>query len=308
VADQVNAVAPEATPAPSPAESLAAEYDYTDILPSAVAQEPEPAPAAAPAQPAAIQHPRYLVNMAIDMGFTQEEIATTPSDTLGRMLQVIQSRQRLQPQQQQPQQQQQAVTAPPEPEEEIDLGDTSDFTPEVIALVKRAATAAVKAATKRIKPVAEQVDELRQLDQMRTHEQRNEKLDQLFTGLGADYSAHFGSGSGKQVKQNNPTAFRNRLEVVAALDVMRASRPGTDEEHMAKVVKLLFPVEAKGDTTAKQQEWQEGGVARPTNRKPAAEPPGPAKARKAVAEFLNNHPTVTASREGDKATKDDFPE
>ena len=69
---------------PTPAEQFEADY-AGDPDP-----EPEPAPEEAEPAPVAIKHPAYLVNMARKSGFSDEELASIPTDHLGLMIERIQ--------------------------------------------------------------------------------------------------------------------------------------------------------------------------------------------------------------------------
>lgn len=316
----------------SPEEALAAEYDVGDrgetppIQPETSSDIP-PSPTGEPAPPSAPTHPRWLLNMALDQGFSDDEIREIPTDQLGEMVHRIHANvRRVSEQRQQaegveqsrrPQQQfQQQPQREPTIEDEIDLGDPErdGFTPEMVSLLKKAT--AIPLA--RVKQLEAQLAQLMQYQQNKEAEARFQLIDRVIEGFGPKYVKHFGKGNGQQVKAKDPQAFQKRIKLVKIAAAMTDEHGGLEPAmHEAK---LLFPIDQESPQPQEsdvpqapaqtpQQAWNQGGIARPTQRQPVHEPPGRERAIKNVTRTLAAQGIGNgegSSNENGKATRDDF--
>lgn len=318
----------------SPEEALAAEYDVGDrgetpaspITPEISSDVPQE-PVVTPAPPSVPTHPRWLLNMALDQGFSDDEIREIPTDQLGEMVHRIHANvRRVSEQRQQaegveqsrrPQQQQVQQQREPTIEDEIDLGDPErdGFTPEMVALLKRAT--AIPLA--RVKQLEAQLGQLMQYQQNKEAEARFQLIDRVIEGFGPQYVKHFGKGNGQRVKATDPQAFQKRLKLVKIAASILDEHGGL-EPAMQEAVKL-FPIDQESPqqpqesdvpqapAQTQQQAWNQGGIAKPTQRQPVHEPPGRERAIKNVSRTLAAQGVGNAdgsTNENGKATRDDF--
>lgn len=305
---------------PTPLETLVAEYDVGDAS-EASSSNAGQAPAETSTtqeSPVPQRHPSYLVRMARDLGLSDEEINSTPTDHLGQVVQLAQANiqkfvnQRMAEDEANKRsflQQQQPTPKPVEAEEEISLAglDESLHSPEIVGAFRQLA-AANKTAAKRIKELEGRLSQGEQREQARHQMTRNQEIDAVFASLGPQIEKHIGKGTGQQVKTGNPVAFQNRLRLVArvaALEKTEQSLGNSDfsfADELKNQARSMFnvPVEESEDEPApalsaeeqllqqRRAEWNGGTVARPTQRRQGQEPAGPAKARKSVAKALAN--------------------
>lgn len=317
--------------AASPAATLAEQYDVETTADAAVAQQSPAAPAsaAAPAPPQTFTHPAYLTRMASELGWTPEEIAVTPTDALGEVVARVQAHSRRmagetqrqsQPEPNRPLSQQQFQPPPQQPlQDDFDLGETEQFAPEIANALKKV-TSAFK---KKVAALEGQVTELANFrDQTAAQQQRqkNFQIDAVINNLGPQYAAHFGKGPGHVVQANDPQAFDNRLALIHIADTLM--KRGMDLEAAIKQAARVFPADTPVAETPppppalnqEQEEWLQGGSAKPTHRQPAPEPPGRARAEKSVARKLNELGITTPTTNGVQnnepgfASSEDFPE
>lgn len=299
------------------ADDFANSYDLGD------APEPDVTPAPAPIpDPAAAPlpaHPAWLVRMALDQGFSDDEIQATPTDLLGASVQrtqiavqrAVAEQQRAQAlaDSQRPQALPTAVAqgqpSAPAAADELDLGDTTEFAPEFVNLLKKA----VAAPLKEIKKLKAQLAQREQAEAARLAETKNQQIDRVIDALGQDFTPYFGKGSGQHVKAHQPVAFQNRLKLIKAAEAIDSWNQNF-EQSLRQAARMFAEnePEAVGLDQA-QRDWNAGGLARPTSRKPAPEPPGPARARKNLARAMAAIGTeVGGSPDNGKASLEDFPE
>ena len=336
MADNIETTAPDAThEAPAtltPTEQLAAQYDYGDPTEQPVTplsgSTPEPEqPAPAPAR-VSHKHPPYLVRMALEQGFSEEDISSTSPDTLGDIVHRVQRQ--MAAQRERDMAQQAATrspdrTQPPPPpaqqEDDVDLGLSPEEIEELDPRLVKAMKSTVGMSAKKIKSLEQKLERYEQLETARQNETNNQKIDRLFSDLGPEYIQHFGKGEGQKLKASDQKRFDNRLEVLTAVGAMEAAEnahsggkgPLTSmEEKFKKAVKLLFqaaaPPEEDAELTKRRQEWSEGTLAKPTQRSPAQPPKGTQRAIKTVEKFKREQavPVPDSSDENGFANHSDF--
>jgi len=292
-------------------------YDNSAVLSSDPATSEE-APAVAPLPEPASSRPRdasgrflpqdgpkhssRTLRMAQDLGLSDQEIAETPPDMLddvvyhmNRQAMKLAREHSTQALLQSPgdrtlaqQPPKSAGQAPPEPDEEGFGALEEQLDPNLMGVIKRQA--------KEMKELKAMIGQLAQHEQVRQTESMAQQIDRAFEGLGEAYQGILGKGRGIELQADSPH-YARRLAVLA--EVQRANTPGTMEQQITKAVKTLY-----GDRGPKQaaqpagrqpaarrngysaEEWERGGLARPTQRAGAAEPPGDQKAMRTAAAFM----------------------
>lgn len=296
----------DATPVAAPAETPASANDYTP----AGGRERNPDGTFKKAE-----HPRYLTRQARDLGFSDEELAELSTDQLGEAVyaanRTIQQTNLFNAQtrakENHPGGQPQQVSVPDreEPQGEsyfkMDPAIEAEFEPKFIGPIK----SAFAAMQKELKELREQVGGVVRNEQVRETRSGIERLDACFQG---DPDL-FGKGTGARLQKLNPALFQKRLAVIA---VMKSLDGGSVEERYQEAKEIIYgsqtakPVEPEPQPAATvKQNWANAALARPTHRAGASEPPGKAKATKAVAAVLRE---LNGAMEGQDATVDDFPE
>ncbi len=260
-------------------------------------------------------HPGYLVEFAKDFGFTDEEIASTPTETLGRNVAILRKRDEARQKQimsefavsnvrpaQPP-----APPPPPEPEPEINLGiDESQYSPEMVALVKKIGVDGMK-ENRRLRAELEQVKtQQAQIQQTATANHLDSAFD-LVDGFDHVY----GKGSGTELEQTDPISISRRIETIKAVahtfqvnpyrlspkalaakiqaysdGIYKSNKPAAPAkpaEHDPYAGAVPTP---DGNGHAKrftEEQWAAAGSAKPTARAGGSEPDPTQKAVEAVA-------------------------
>lgn len=306
-------VKPAATPAQpepaKPAESTANLFDlgetgYTDpaetppeptptatsVASPAPAPTPEPAPAPSPPK-----HSPRLVNLAQQLGFSDDEITQTePSQLYDLVRMEYDLRARQEP------------PAPPK-EEEIDWGTTADgrklteadYDPPMARTIKLMHETAKKNRELEAKLAAQE-----QRSQQREQQTYVEHLDSLF-GSREDL---FGKGTVQDVKRGTPE-FDKR----AAIETVMRTLPGSLQAKFEKAVTILYgsapaappPERPRGENGRYvSDKWQEAALQKPTQRDNAAEPFGRERAIRSVTKKMRG---VDAPIIDDSETLNSFP-
>lgn len=139
------------------------------------------------------------------------------------------------------------------------------------------------------------VGNLHQFAQARAAETRDEKLDRAFAALGDD--ARLGKGAFGSLTADSAERSRRNLLVGEACRI--AGDKASLEQVIASIPKAHERIYGGGAAPAaapesaslskQQEEWNEAGLARPTNRLKNIEPKGEARAQKAVAEKIKEN-------------------
>lgn len=300
----------EQPPAPAPADPY--DYGLDDPTPAPhQAAPPETAPEPTP-QPVRV-HPAYLLREARELGFGDEEANSMDTEQLGELIQRINSRNRQQQREvpqprpiQQPQQQRQS---PPQQDDLVTEAELADFDPALQAIVRKLSA--------KVREQEQTITQLQEIEVNRHNETRNQTADRVFVAR-PEYARFFGKASGNNLARATDEAsrvyFDNRLQVYRQARALLDGKAEDSWEDALDSALIIFMArnqprtsEATEEPTQRQQEWDSGGVSRPTQRAPQAEPPGPKKARASVAKFLQEQ-GIPNSRNGEKVTIDDFPD
>lgn len=252
----------------------------------------EPEPAARPRNPDGTfasqpKVPDRLLKSARDLGIPEEEIVTmTPAElraeiAAARMEQLVNQR---------AQTVETAISrtsSAPEPVVSQPTSDIPDLDPaefdgKLVALVK-----ALKA---RIEVLEGSVGEVKTYAANQQQKTLADECDAFFNR----HAAVFGQGNYGDIDQEGPEFAKRmatislaktlnpKLSVTARLEKARATLFG------AATAPAPEPAKKKG-TVFTEEEWNNGGLARPTQRNGGAEPPSAEKAKKAVAKFYQEN-------------------
>lgn len=302
-----------ATKAIPPKDPVTGKFLPAQAQPSAPnAQRQEPSE-----EPLQQTHSRNLLRRAVETGFTDTEIDSTPSEELeeriySRQKEAI-ARAANSPQpnlsaREQVQSPVQDEVVEPEPQyPEID----KVLDPEIAAPLKAQLTAQLKQLkAMEAKLIASEARE-KQREENYQRQSRNQAIDKMFSK-----HAHFvGAQSVSEMHPEDPNLAKR--EAVIALAIRDKSKR-SDQEKIDHAISQLFGAaqEPEVETPTRQvptrqgqrptpQEFANGGIPRPTQRKPAPELNGVVRARKAVEERL-----AQLQEPGSNGTVDydDFPE
>ncbi len=330
---------PPVAPAPAPApvaSTLASEYDIADPAVPPADAVPQPVPVASAATvppPAPPKHPRYLLAQATELGLPEAVVAGVSTEVLGELVaretKLVMQERRGQSVAAARQGDSPAVPvaaaatpAAPVPPPAFDWGEMDD---EVDGRVVRrkvtdddlhpAIAGVIKRQDARIKDLEAAIASAGQ--QVRANEERTieARLDAAFSAM----PRAFGEGPAAAVK--GTPAFQRRKAVWAAMQEMppEVKATMTLEAALAKCAEDLFGVKVATAATppkpspkpkpvpaAVVDEWNDGSLARPTNRTAPAQANGRAKAVASLSEYLGGISTGEAADGGPDVTLDEF--
>jgi hypothetical protein len=248
-------------------------------------------------------HTAYLVRIAKNLGFSDEEIQGIPPETLGLAVAKVQETKQAErreasaerTQHEAAAQSRQSSGIPPVPPQidKFELPD-EEYDDKLLGVLKR--------QDKELKALRAELQQLRNVEINRQNETLTQKLDRLFAGQPKE---RFGDGPGKKLDGKSPEMKRR----MAVLREMETLGPGDIEDHFQKAVKTIYgdskPVEANPikELEERQEQFRNGGVARPTHRNGAPEPKGVSKATSSVAEVLKE---MGAASSEDSTSVDEF--
>lgn len=321
---------------PTPEQSLAAAYEIAELdtpspAPASQAQAPVSTPALPQPKPrdpttgkflspaevtgepeTTHSHPDWLFQQAADLGISQEEIESTPTDILGRTVRATnnqllkQAREDARVQvRDQSDRRPTATVSPPEPEESP-LANFDFGTDE--AGVKLTEKSYDQGIMKLFKEQASQIKNLqRQVAELSTREVQREnltgaqKIDKYFASLN---DPRFGTMGHEQLKSDS-VEYRRRVAVLReAADL--AGPKATQAEAFAKIGQAIqniygepapvsvnpAPSHRRNGAPARKDEdlatWEAAGLARPTQRIREPEPKGVKKAERSVANRMRD--------------------
>ena len=291
-----NPQAPQAPPPPKPPERRPISTASTRLDPT----QPNGIPAEQPAQargpdgkflapatppvapPAKPVRPEWLDQVALGLGFTQQEIENADADSLGRAVSLSQRRSAV------------AAQKPPEvappPEPKIDLGLTAEqeeeFGPEMMGVLKKIALDNAKAKQE----LESRLARYEQNEQARTRSQLETTLDNAFSTLGKEYATVMGDGDGAHIIRNDPASHRRRMFVLTTLQnkglnfmtasakaIQDAIKAQVEEDFPGMVQKPAAPAKPGSreltEPAIARELWDRGGSPPPTQRRGSAEPP-----------------------------------
>ena len=232
------------------------------------------------------KHPDRLVRMARDLGFSDEEIQTTPTADLRASVSEA-AIERLYTQQgrtvatavEQSQAQPAAVPAAPEPE---GLGISEDDYDEGLVGVLKRLYAKIETLEKAHAEMAGHV-------QASVNQTVTQQIDAEF----AKHPDFFGKGNLGDLDPEGPDMARRNAVVAMA----KTFKDGTPPQRVAKAVSILYPNLASAPAKAPEKpaekpevkRWLEGGLAAPTQRTGAGEPAGVEKAKQSIRQFYREN-------------------
>lgn len=279
--------------------------------PGAQRQESSEDPIINPETGEPIQHSRALLKHAYLAGFSDAEIDTTPSETLQDLI-FTRQREMLEKAVQQPAPNISGIEKPvvkaPEPDPEVSFGEfesDDNLDPKLRAVLKGHLTEQLK----KLKAIETRLEETtkRQEQQERASQAkaRDGHIDKMLTK-----HAHFlGNESIAELSEGSPNLAKRRAVLgLASADKSKRS----DQEKIDYAVSQLFGAPPQADPEVPQpgtrptaQQWANGGVPRPTSRKPAPEINDIKNATKAVEQRLA---MLNQAGSNGSVDKDDFPE
>ena len=151
------------------------------------------------------------------------------------------------------------------------------------------------------KTLREQVGQVKGYQDQRIKESIAAECDRAF----AKHEEIMGKGRGLEMSDDDPNLIRRK----AALALAHTIKQGTIPQRIDRAVEILYGNANVGRTASRPsqvseaaREWQEGGLARPTQRAGSAEAPGERKAMQTAARIMKEQGTL----EDDDMTKDGF--
>ncbi len=261
-----------------------------------------------------ISHSRTLLRHAHLAGFTDAEIDTTPSEQLQDLVFSRQQEQINRAVAQQTPNVSANPTPPPapEPEPQVDFSEIDKvLDPEIATPLKNQLTAQLKQLKALEAKLEAQTKMAEQANVQRKQTDENDQMDRLFS----EHSAFLGKKTWRELSKNDPDWIkRNAVVMLAGTDTSARSA----KEKLAWAVGQLFGMVPQAQSVAEdyepapqkngrptKEEWANGGVPRPTQRKPSAELNDIKRARQAVQNRLEQ---LSAPGSNGTVDKDDFPE
>jgi hypothetical protein len=269
------------------------------------------APAKKAAEPEAIEHPSYVLDLARDAGLTEEQIqANSTSDIVQYIRGLNKARTESQPRRD-AEKVQEAPAVEPTEDEILDstfkeLEEEAGLDPTYVAALKKSQKKMLALASKGLQKEVEQLKsklaEREKAEAQQAAERQYEAIDAAFDALGNE--ALFGAGR----RGGSKEATYRRQSVVNLLSQMAEddAKSGKKTRTMGQLVKdaatLLYPIALSASSkpeeeleaptpkkTALQQraeEWQEGALSLPNSRAGRVLPPGDEKAAMEVAKAM----------------------
>jgi hypothetical protein len=250
------------------------------ISPAAVPEETPKSATVADLPPVKPTRPAWLDQVALNLGFTQQDIETSDADTLGKAVALAQ-RHSAAAQQPKPE------PPPPPPELKIDLGLTpeqeEEFGPEMMGVLKKIATDGAKAQ----QALEAKLAQYEQKAQTRDRDQMINTLESAVSGLGEEFAGVLGKGTLAELMHKDQASYRRRHFVLTTLqqqgldylsapvEVIRERIRKQVMEDFPGMVKAA-PAPAKPPANPQvvtKDQWDRGGSPAPTQRNGANEPP-----------------------------------
>ena len=254
-------------------------------------------------------HSPSLARRAKEMGFTDEEIASYDSETLDEM--VWKLRDKAQPRVEQPTLQksnvEQPPAPPPEPEEDPYAWLDDKMFPEYASNIKKAIKKSISEAT------AELREELKaakaELAQVTSHLDRqatetvHQQIDRTFNEMGPAWTKVLGKGTIGEVGKAQKTT---RNAIVSHAQQLAKQNGGTITSHLKAAAQALYgqfvadepetpkkpaqrrvsreEIDVDAEIEGLDDEWENAGLHRPTNRRQPELPKGRERAMRRVSE------------------------
>ncbi len=222
----------------------------------------------------------YLVNQALDLGYSQTEIDSLSSEALGASIRST-VRERLAYRQQQGAARDLdnatiRQPATPEPEEDLEA-----FDPIIVKRLR-----AAEAAEKRVANLEARLAKQEDRELQRQAGQVESALDDAFAALGERYEKLLGKGPAAALDKTS-AELRRRIAILKDAGIDFQALPTTPQlkAKLKASAEAFYPApvepnayETNGKSRVSPAEWAEAGLARPTQRAGAPEPKGDALA------------------------------
>lgn len=273
------AVEPAAPSTPSPAATVPERGPDGRFLPK------EETGSAASSSVSPPTHSTRLINQALDLGISDDEIRDTPTDVLDERVyqltkQVLAEAKANRHQATLQGDKQWDANKPITPEvtpavpDDLDLSE-EEFDPRIVKLARIA-----KALQKRLDEVEKDHAETKAERQEAKRLTIAERIDKAFV----KFAPTLGQGRGIDLHPDSRD-YRRRMAVLREVDADKSNR--TLEQKIERAHDLLYgeakPAQASAEPSDREKEWLESGLARPTHRDATELPAGPKKAERAVA-------------------------
>lgn len=318
----------ELTPQQVAAAEYAAQFDIQDEPTVAVPEPPERTEQPRRADGTFKKvHPARLTALAADLGIPAEDIDGLETPDLERVVSYT-ARQALRMQRVDSANQRTILNSvdknlgqpqPAPPPVEVDhlaeLSETLD--PRLFKVLSD-----LRAENARLKGVEARVETIDQRDNARQMQSSAEIIDEAFAALGPTYERFVGKGNAVDgdLQQED---LQRRLAILqqTGLDVTKPMGRRQAMTAIQKAATLLYgTVTAAAPKTApnpyapaepeplqaRRKEWQEGGVAKPTQRTSAPEPPGRKRAIASVGRMMEAQRSTETSETNGSAEPEDF--
>ena len=311
------------------AAEYAAQFDVSDQPePPIPDDEPptRPLPPRAPDGTFKKAHPAALKNLALDLGIPEEDIEGLETADLDRVVKVT-ARQALRIQREASDRQKTILNSvdrnitqqvqEPAPPEADPFADMGEFDPRLVNMLR--------SQDKTIKELREQLTGVNQREVQRVARTSGEMLDDAFAALGASFEPFFGKGNAVDGEVEAESLNRRRAlvglagidfskpftvkSVTAAIKKAAESMYGpalANAQPPAQVDPYAQPATPTPPVTARQKQWQENTVAKPTQRQSVPEPPGRAKAIRSVSRILESERAAVNNENNGSAEPEDF--
>lgn len=217
-------------------------------------------------------HQPYMVQLAKDLGLTEQQIDDVPEGKLGEVL-YLRSLAKPKPKEEKP------VEKPAEEDDSDDIGlSDEDFDENLVKVLKKL-NAENRALQKKLDAIVSESESRKAVD-------NTTKIDRVFADLDEE---KFGSGSISALKDPVQLARRQALYREAAL--LAGENAGVDEiaRTIPKAYEILYGKKPSKNSKDEEKAWREAALARPTSREPAPKAKGTSAARSAVEEVMRKH-------------------
>lgn len=251
-------------------------------------------PAPLPAEAAPPRHDPYFVGLAEDFGIPKSEIDSCTPDALKAVIRREQRSQRAERDRLRSETPRDPPRTPgPQPaktpEFDLDLGE-DQYDPKIAGLAK-----ALQHALSEIESLRGDVGGVKGYVEGQVQLTNRQQADRFF----AKNEARYGRGAREDLADDSPHLQRRMALLNVAATIARNGE--SHAQAMARAEKVVYGDSAapkpNDEPTPRQREWEEAGVARPTQRTPGEEPKGVRRAKRVLAEIQNESYRANGSQE-----------
>ena len=243
-------------------------------------------------------HPSRLVKLARDLGISDDEIQSTSSAELREAINDVRLERQFS---RRSEAVEQPLERPSIPEDKWDGED--DIAPQIVQILK--------SLKGEIKSLKEENNQLKAFTHSQAVESFTQKADREFSELGPAFESMIGKGTKSDLE---PDSFQMVLRDALVKEAVKLAGKNATTDAIASKIKVAAKLHLQGLTANPQEndsasskrwtqsQWDEGALARPTQRHTGDElPKGAERAELAVAEYLR----VNGQSNG-RTSKDEF--